>query len=54
MICCVCVVALYFSPFPQDGGSLLLPAAESGNMEVFDWLVYKYKLSPDQWSEVSH
>ena len=51
VMCCVCVLLPYI---PQDGGSLLLPAAESGSTEVFDWLVHRYKLSPDQWSEVSH
>ena len=56
---CMCVVTLWLSLciyryIPQDGGSLLLPAAESGSIEVVDWLVHKYKLPPNQWSEVSY
>ena len=32
---------------------MLIPAAESGNIALFDWLVNKYRLDPSEWNEVS-
>ncbi len=36
----------------QNGADVLIPAAESGNIALFDWLVEKYMLDPLEWSKV--
>ena len=38
--------------FFQDGSNALIPAAESGQISTFDWLVEKYKLNPDEAAKV--
>ena len=53
-VCCGTVLVSLVLPFPQDGGTLLIPAAESDNTMLFDWLVKRYQLVPNQWSEVSY
>ena len=51
---CLSLWCYKYTSFPQDGGSLLIPAAQSGNLALFDWMVEKFKLSPQQWSEVGY
>ena len=36
--------------FVQDGQNILHRAATGGNVSLFDWLVKRYGLQPDQWS----
>ena len=57
MLChCACLFdATYkYTSFPQDGGSLLIPAVQSGSLALFDLMVDRFKLSPHQWSEVGY
>ena len=51
---CVCLFGVISTSFPQDGGSLLIPAAQSSNLALFDWMVDRFILSPHQWSEVGY
>ena len=37
----------------QDGRNVLHRAAVGGNVSMFDWLVKRFSLQPDQWSKVS-
>ena len=51
---CLSLWCYKYTSFPQDGGSLLIPAAQSGSLALFDWMVDRFKLSPYQWSEVGY
>ena len=51
---CLSLWCYKYTSFPQDGGSLLIPAAQSGNLALFDWMVGRFLLSPHQWSEVGY
>ena len=54
LIAVMCCLSFCATTFLQDGGSLLIPAAASGNISLFEWLVDRYKLIPNKWSEVSY
>ena len=43
---CLSLWCYKYTSFPQDGGSLLIAAAQSGNFALFDWMVDRFILSP--------
>ena len=47
-----CSQYVYISSL-QDGQNVLHRAAASGNVSLFDWLVKRFSLQPDQWSKAS-
>ena len=38
--------------YHKVGSNVLIPAAESGQISTFDWLVEKYKLDPNETAKV--